>query len=647
MNTNITDLAWRIGGPQGSGVDSAAGMFLRACAMGGHQLFGRREYYSNIMGRHSYYDVRVSNVQKTCHRDVADLLCTFEPESLARHAVSVVEGGAIIHAAKDANVKMKRLTYFDERPQADLVANLEAQGLPTTTAGVLESARRRGVSTYAVPFRDLIAQLSESLGIPHSNAQRAMNTFAVAASGALLEYPRELIHEAIARTWPGRQKIIDMNVAAVDVTYDYVIEHFDTSAFKFRLKPLPEEEHEPCLLLNGTQSCALGKLAGGLTFQSYYPISPATAESFYLEAHETFALDDGGQGSVVVIQTEDEISAVTMAAGAALTGSRCSTATSGPGFALMAEALGWTGHNEVPLVVTLWQRGGPSTGMPTRTEQGDLAFALNAGHGDFPRIVMATSDVSEAFYDAAQAFNYADRYQTVVVHLLDKQLASTSQTVPEPDPTRVTVERGSIFTPTGDEEGTYARFTPTDTGVSPRAFLGTPGGAHWFTGVEHSPIGRVTEDPVVREHQMEKRMRKLETAAREIPTDEKLSVYGDPEAELTVLAWGSTKGCILETLELLADKGINARALHIRLLWPFPAEELQPYLDSASPLVSVELNFTGQLTNLVRAQTGKSVDHFITKYNGRPISARHLHATLETILAGQAESRIVLRNPDE
>lgn len=217
-----------------------------------------------------------------------------------------------------------------------------------------------------------------------------------------------------------------MNVRAVKLTYDFVRDTFRTQDFHFRL--VPEETSERRLLVNGNQAVALGKLAAGMTFQTYYPISPATDESVYLEAHETFPATNGEEGSVIIVQTEDELAAVTMASGAALTGARSATATSGPGFSLMAEGLGWAGINEVPLVVTLYQRGGPATGMPTRSEQGDWQFAIHAGHGEFPRIVMASGDNTEAFYDAAQAFNYAERYQMLVIHLLDKALASTMQT---------------------------------------------------------------------------------------------------------------------------------------------------------------------------------------------------------------------------
>jgi 2-oxoglutarate/2-oxoacid ferredoxin oxidoreductase subunit alpha len=647
MTQQRKDLAWRIGGPQGSGVDTAASLFARACAVGGLCLFGRREYYSNIMGRHSYYDVRVAHQELTCHRSTVDILTCFEPETLARHALSVVDGGAIIYDTDDSDTPLSRVPFLDERARQDLHNHLNARGLPGSTAGLLAAARLRGVQTHAVPFAEITRALARRLQVPEAVTDRTLNTAAVAVSCALLAYDQGYLARALTKAFAGRPRVIDMNLQVVELTYDHVQTALPVQDFPFRL--IPRETHEPRLLVNGNQAVALGKLAAGMTFQTYYPISPATDESVYLEAHESFPTVDGAEGSVLVVQTEDELAAVTMASGAALTGARSATATSGPGFSLMAEGLGWAGINEVPLVVTLYQRGGPSTGMPTRSEQGDLQCAVHAGHGEFPRLVLASGDIQEAFYDAAQAFNYAERYQMLVVHMLDKALASTTQTVQPFNVPSIHIDRGAVYTPPVDESanGSYARFAPTTSGVSPRALLGQPGGMHWLTGGEHTVYGRVTEDPVVREHMLEKRAQKLALAAHEIPLDEKLKVYGAPYAALTVVSWGSNKGAIREALRCLATDGIYARLVQIRLLWPFPADEILPLLEGASPLVVVELNFSGQLARLLREQTGRESDYLVVKYNGRPMSGQGLYRTLSNIHAGTAEPRIVLRNPYE
>ena len=640
------DLAWRTGGPQGSGIDTAANIFSRACGIAGLHVYGRREYYSNIMGRHSYYDVRVSDRGNTCHRETIDLLTTFESETLLRHGVAVGPGGGIIQSHGAADEPIDRIALLDQRAKEDLTRMLEDAGRPATTAGMLQRSREHGVHVFEVSYTTIIESLADSLGIPSAVAGRARNTIAVAVSCALLHFDRIYAQKAVEKQWPGRTKIIDMNVEAINQAYTYVAEELDLSGFELGLRPV--ETNKKRLFINGNQAVGLGKLAGGMTFQPYYPISPATDESTYLEAHEEFETRDGSEGSVLMVQTEDEIAAVTMAAGAALTGARSATATSGPGFSLMAEGIGWAGINEVPLVVTLWQRGGPSTGMPTRTEQGDLLFAINAGHGEFPRIVLSSSDVVEAFYDAAEAFNYAERYQTVIIHILDKALASTTRTVLPFDLDAIKIERGVIAELRGVDNGEpFKRFEITESGISPRTLLGQEGNAHWTTGGEHTETGRVTEDAVVREQMMEKRARKLELAAREIPTEAKLRIYGNPDAALTILSWGSNKGAILEAIDRLEQVDIPARLIQLRLLWPFPSPEVQELLAGAAPLIIVETNYSGQLARLLRQETGLAPDHLVVKYNGRPISGEGLLPVLKQIAADEAEPRIVLRNAFE
>jgi 2-oxoglutarate ferredoxin oxidoreductase subunit alpha len=643
------EIAWRIGGPQGSGVDTAARVFSLACAYGGLHVFGRREYYSNIMGRHSYYDVRVAPHPLTSHTDRVDLLAAFEAETLARHTICVRPGGVLIYSTDDEETPFERIPFLGDQIRQNLIDYLDEQGLPATLGGLLEDARGRGVHTLAFPYNGLIDSLAEKLDVPKAIAGRALNTIAVAGSLAALGYDPGPLAKALEKTFPDRPKIVDMNVQAADLTYEFVRDEFDAGEVEVRLKAIEVSERR--LLVNGNQATAMGKLAGGMTFQTYYPISPATDESVYLEAHSTYPIRNGGgeEGSIAVVQTEDELAAVTMATGAALTGARSATATSGPGFSLMVEGLGWAGMNEVPLVVTLYQRGGPGTGLPTRTEQGDLLFAVRAGHGEFPRLVLASGDINEAFYDAAQAFNYAERYQMPVIHMLDKALASTTQTVRPFDTGSVRVERGDVYAPPPDGNGVgpYPRFAMTESGVSPRPLLGQPGGNHWLTGGEHTVHGLVTEDAVVREQMMEKRARKLELAAREIPEEKKFRVYGDPDAALTILSWGSNKGAILEAMEGLEADGVRARLVQVRLLWPFPAEELSPWLETAEPLVAVETNFSGQLAQLLRERTGHVPDHLILKYNGRPIPGEALYQALKTIVAGDGEARMVIRNPYE
>ncbi|RMF84873.1 MAG: 2-oxoacid:acceptor oxidoreductase subunit alpha, partial [Nitrospinota bacterium] len=255
----------------------------------------------------------------------------------------------------------------------------------------------------------------------------------------------------------------------------------------------------------------------------------------------------------------------------------------------------------------------------------------------------------EAFYDAAHAFNYAERYQMPVIHLMDKALASTTRTVPPFDLHAVRIDRGQVATPPAEGNGhvPYPRFALTESGISPRPLLGQPGGMHWLTGGEHTEVGLVTEDPEIRERMMEKRARKLELVLQQLPQEEKFQIYGAPDAPFTILSWGSNKGAIQEALQRLEADGIAARLVQVRLLWPFPGAALMPLLDSAHPLVVVELNFSGQFAHLLREETGRTPDHLVVKYNGRPFSGQELYRAFQAIHSGKSEHRVVVRNPYE
>jgi 2-oxoglutarate ferredoxin oxidoreductase subunit alpha len=392
----------------------------------------------------------------------------------------------------------------------------------------------------------------------------------------------------------------------------------------------------------------MGKMVAGCRFQTYYPITPASDDSEFLESNEILELNDSGKkGSTVVVQTEDEIAAIAMAIGSALTGARSATATSGPGFSLMAEALGWAGINEVPLVVSLYQRAGPSTGLPTRHEQGDLNFAVNAGHGEFPRIVLASGDIEESFYDTIKVFNFADRYQTPVIHILDKAIANSVTTSTNFDPAKVPIDRGSIVTTISDADkgaaGNYLRFKLSDSPISPRVVLGTKDAIFWNTGDEHTEEGHITEDPELRVQMMDKRMNKLDLALKEIPDDDKACAYGT--GDIVVMSWGSTKGVILDAIEKLQSEGINVKFIQLRLMHPFPSELVNKMLAGAKKLIGIEMNYSAQLGSLLRQNTGRDYDYRIVKYNGRPMSLDEVYNAVKRIIDDKdAPRRQVLKH---
>jgi 2-oxoglutarate ferredoxin oxidoreductase subunit alpha len=323
-----------------------------------------------------------------------------------------------------------------------------------------------------------------------------------------------------------------------------------------------------------------------------------------------------------------------MAIGSALTGARSATATSGPGFSLMAEALGWAGINEVPLVISLYQRAGPSTGLPTRHEQGDLHFAINAGHGEFPRIVLASGDIEESFYDTIKVFNFADQYQMPVIHILDKAIANSVTTSKNFNPTKVGINRGSIVTSVSDADkgtaGNYLRFKLSENPISPRVVLGTKDAIFWNTGDEHTEEGHITEDPELRVQMMDKRMEKLDLALKEIPDEDKAVAYGS--GDTVIVSWGSTKGVILDTIERLRSEGISVKFVQVRLMNPFPSDLVTGLLAGATKVIGVEMNYTAQLGSLLRQNTGRDYDYRIVKYNGRPMSLDEVYNAVKRII---------------
>ena len=650
MSQRKNSLAWLVGGAQGSGVESSATLFARACAAGGLHIYSQREYYSNIMGEHSYFQVRVDEKPIRSSRATADLIVSADAETVFIHARNANPNGGIIYDSKLVDTPISKVPMLEHHAREEIAHYLQATGLGETVGAMVKDAEKRGVRLYPVPYDELLQKMASGQMIQLAQGRRIANAMAVAASFAVLNYEIKKLEEALTEIFQGKKKIIDLNMKAVEITYDYVRKTFKNDFF-VQLVPLATKETR--LYVGGNQAVALGKIAAGCTVQTYYPISPATDESTYLEAHGVFPhtreaqeVSGAEKGSILVIQTEDEIAAITMATGATLAGARAATSTSGPGFSLMVEALGWAGINEVPVVVQLYQRGSPSTGLPTRHEQGDLRFVLHAGHGEFPRIVLASGDLEECFYDAMRIFNYAERYQTPAIHLLDKALASSNQTLAPFKPEMVKIDRGALL---GEREvmaksssDGFKRFEYTDSGVSPRVGLGTKGGIFWNTGDEHDEYGHIIEDPTVRVQMMEKRAKKLELAAKEIPLSEKMNVFGDPRAETVILSWGSTKGAILDAIEMLKTEGINVCFVQVRLIQPLPSEELRQAVINAKRRLCIENNFSGQFAGWVREHTGLMMDHLIVKYNGRPISMDEIVNAVKQTVKGKAPKKIVL-----
>ncbi len=597
------DVSWMIGGPQGTGVDSSATLFARACVAGGLWIFGKREYHSNIMGEHSYFHVRVSDKEVRSAVDPVHLLATFENTTAEIHAAEIHPGGALIYD-----------------PTVTHPENLNL-----------------GKDVLLIPFDygEVLRQVAEETKETFSKLVIMKNTVAVAASFALLEFAEENVEKALAGIFTGKKaKLVPVNMVAARKAYAAISKEL-IKKFPYKLKANPAAPKR--LVLTGTTAVAMGKLKAGCRFQTYYPITPASDESVYLEGLSEYGM--------LVMQCEDEIASVEQAISASIMGARASTSTSGPGFSLMAEGIGWAGMNEVPLVVVNYQRGGPATGLPTRHEQGDLFFTIHFAHGEFPRIVIASGDHAEYFYDTFEAFNYADRYQTPVILLTDKHIGNNTQSVLPFDESKLKIDRGKLANEADMKKlslnGTFKRFAFSEDGISARTLPGQKDGIFWMTGDEHNELGNIDESSANRVKMHDKRMRKLLTAAREIPESEKIRFFGDEKADVTIVSWGSTKGAILDALPKLTEQSLKVNFLQIHMVWPFPSEAVTKILSRAKMVIGIEMNYTGQMCDLIRRETGIEIKHRILKWNGRPISETEIINGVSEIVKKKTE-KVVL-----
>ena len=632
-------LTWMIGGPQGSGINASAEVFAKACSRAGLRVYANIEYHSNIMGKHSFYRVRVDEEDVRSHRDQTDILVALDHETLAGdgdhrrwgthkgHLHEVSEGGGVIY---DAEI------------------------------GFDNSGARAGIQYFPVPFMDIIKKALDEVG-KGEQARRyevMKNVVALGSSLALCEFPLELVEEVIIGQFKGkRSEVGQLNVRAARLAFEHVREHFDAKSFPYRLQP--HRDPKARLLAKGYEIMAIAKLKAGCHFQTYYPISPATDESVYLERNQR-------EYNLLVVQCEDEISSINMAVGAAHMGVRSATATSGPGFALMVEGIGFASITEAPgPVIVMYQRGGPSTGLPTRQEQGDLQFVLHPAQGDFPHVVIAPGDLRECYQDVFSAFNWAEQFQLPIIVMPDKKLAAAYTTIDKLELKYDKIERGKRFTgsewtpveasgtdfATGNghtnggeakaERKEYLRYAFADDGISPRSRPGTVGGRYWSTSDEHDPDGHITEGVGMRVAMMHKRMGKLPLIAKAIPEDQQFALHGPADADLTIVGWGSTKGTILDAMKDLAERGRKINFLQCRLMRPFPAAKVEAILKGAKKLALVEENYSGQLGALIREQTGVLIETRILKFDGRPFSQDELMEAFEKAFTSGGVQEVV------
>jgi 2-oxoglutarate ferredoxin oxidoreductase subunit alpha len=582
--------------------------------------------------------VRLSDKKIRSNINGANIMVAYDAETLVRHGLEIIKDGAIIYDASIVNTTVDQIPTLEASHKARLLKFFNSKNMEPNVSSILDLAKENGVKVYPISFRDILSNIANELNSPElSRMVRLFNVLGVSFSLGILKAPIEPLLEAIEDTFSKKPSIVDLNKKAANFSYNYASAKF--SDFNSSISKIDKESNT--LLVQGHQGSALGKIVCGCRFQSYYPITPASDESEFLETHEILQVKEDRPGSTTIVQTEDEISAIGMAVGASLTGVRSATSTSGPGFSLMAETLGWAGINETPVVITLFQRSGPSTGLPTRQGQDDLLFAINAGHGEFPRIVYASGDVEDSFYDTCKCFNFADIFQVPVIHILDKFIASSVVTCKRFEPDLISIDRGKLLEKI---DGDYKRFAHSPDGISPRSKLGLENGVFWNTGDESDEYGHISEDPVNRIQMMDKRQTKVEQMLSLIPKDDQAVAYG--KLDICIVSWGSPKGPILDAIEMHRNEGHEIGFIDIKLLHPFPTNYIKSMLKDSSIIIDIEANMTGQLASLIRENLLRDPDYYVLKYTGRPMTCIEIFDSLKKILEKKSEKKQVLTYGD-
>jgi 2-oxoglutarate ferredoxin oxidoreductase subunit alpha len=577
-----------IGGAAGQGVATPGDIFAKIFSRRGLHLNVYNAYQSIIRGGHTFLTIRTGPDKIGSLDGRLDLLIPLNQDTMERHMRLLAAGGACLY-------------------NAELVK-------PSTPAA--------GVQLCPIPVSKL-ADISRN--------KIAQNTLAIGAGLSMMGVGFPALESVIEEQFRKKERaVIDENISIARAGYDYATQNFEPFSW-----PLPMTEARYAVL-GGNGAMAMGGVAAGVKFYCAYPMSPSTGVLHWMADHARKA-------NVMVRQVEDEIGVINMAIGAAHAGVRSMCATSGGGFALMSEGLGLSAQAEIPVVVIDCQRAGPSTGVPTKTEQGDLWQMLGAAFGDYPRVIAAPLDIADCFKLIPEIFNVADRFQCPGIVLCDLLLAEGRLSV---DPKEIdfhpTIDRGELITSNGTgEHEPYKRYKITESGVSPRVVPGIPGHTHVVSSDEHDEDGVLISDEytnsVKRRAMMEKRMRKVDGIAAAVPPPKLL---GPANADVTLIGWGSTYGAIDEACELLREAGISANHLPIRWLVPLHGDAILDLLRDARHTIIVENNFSGQFARYLRSETSFVPNGNIRKYDGEPFFPHHIVEAVKEQLAGKTSLSI-------
>ncbi|MBI3913272.1 MAG: 2-oxoacid:acceptor oxidoreductase subunit alpha [Chloroflexi bacterium] len=582
-----SDFTVRVGGDSATGgIITTGEIFARIAAYAGLDVYTTRTIPSEIKGGHVMFQARLASTAVWSQGDDLDMLVAFDQESIDRYFKLIRFGGVLVFNSND--------------------------GQPPAVTD--------GVTTYALPLNEIAKSI---------NFQRGRNLIAIGALVKLFGLPFETATTVIEKQLGRKKELLEQNIGALKTGFDYVEKNITPTA-PYSLKPRADAPEHDRLVLNGNQALALGAFAAGCRFFAGYPITPATDIMEFLAGE--FPRIGG-----TLIQAEDEIAALGMAMGASYTGARAMTATSGPGLSLMTELIGHATMSELPVVIVDVQRAGPSTGMPTKVTQGDLRISVFGAHDDAPRIVLAPVSVEDCFYQMINAFNLAEKYQTPVIFLSDQDMSVRVQTIAPFDLTRVQHAPRWLWESNGVNQS-YARYAITPSGISPMALPGMKGGQYVAEGLEHLPSGAPDYTPEVHFENMEKRARKIRSAASEADRMRLLERFGDRGAPLVILGWGSTIGPVREAVARAQKEGMKVEVLYTKLIFPLPRDQIAEFIAERKAILVPELNHTGQYARMIQAEFWREVVS-LRKFGGIPFTTQEIYDRIKQIYAAKCKPK--------
>ncbi len=583
----MNEVTIRIGGESGEGTIAGGDIMALAAARWGYHVYTFRTFPAEILGGPCMFQVRIGDQPIKSMGDYTDVLVCLNKEAYDRNAADLHHGGVMVYDPADFT------------PEA---GDFIAYGVP------FNEIARKEVQLFQTKNMVMLGAIATLFGLP-------------------LEAIIQVVQSKLSKSRKANPILMEKNTLALEVAKKYVTEQL-SKRDPFQLDHVEKADR---VVLNGNQAVVAGALAAQCRFFAGYPITPA---SDIMEALAKELPQVGG----TFLQAEDEIAALAAVLGASFGGARAMTATSGPGFSLMTELIGYASMAEIPAVIVDAQRAGPSTGMPTKMEQSDLSFALNASHGDTPRMIVAPADVADCYRLMILAFNMAERYQIPVLFLSDQSLTARVESVDRSVFKLMEIQGRVQYSANGASSNghagasheaahSFARYAYTASGISPMNAPGAGAEAYVATGLEHNEHGHPDYEPEDHTAMMEKRFRKLDTAAEELPKPQR---YGDEDASIGIIGWGSTEGTIQEAVDRARTKGYKVASLHPRILSPLPDRTIRDFIHSVKTVIVPECNYTGQLANLLGAKYGLQAIR-VNKFGGIPFTAGEILRAIEEV----------------